>query len=257
MIINNLDLHLEPPITQANLIDFIKLCFENTSLELVDQYDQAGNLILVYKSTLDSEKLYGTSYLRIRLQSDFSLVQQLWAAWKPENHTGTGGSYEVGYGQVNPSQQLNCKILQSNTELSMCFFWQASLNAPLGVLQPANRPSWWDLKAWNYCFFANDRTFGGWRGCSNSPYNNNQDYETSLNYYRLANANPVSNRRDLILSFTLFSTSSQGVSAQTSEDLGSIAGNGTTRFDVVQIPGDAKEYLILYPANGGLVVRIK
>lgn len=257
VVATRIDSFIAPVITQQSLYDGIKAAFANAGfVSPFDEYTSGTERYLVFAIVLDSSKTYGTSYLRIRLLNNLAVVQSIYSTWTVANHTGTNPSQEVGYTTPVNNAQINFVSLNGGDEYKLIMLMQGTIVIPLGFISPANKPTWWDLNAWNYCFFPTSTIFDTWRTTNLNPYANT-DHNNSLNVARMGNANSQTNRRDLLPGIIVYTTSNQGISGRTSDDLVSVAGNGTTRYDVLQIPGDTKEYLILYPASGGLAVRIK
>lgn len=250
------DSFVAPAITQQSLFDGIKAAFVNAGFATTfDDYTAGTDKVVVYQIVLDGTKTNGTSYLRIRVTTAFVIGQQILSTWNTSTKAGTNGSTEITYAALVANAQVNFVALRATPELALVMLTQGTSAIALGFLSPVNRPSWWDLSAWNYCFIPTGNTFATFRSPALNPFANTEQ-DTSLNVVRMAIANSQTNRRDLLPGIILYSQTNQGISGRTSDDLVMIAASGSTRYDTLQIPGDTKQYLILNPASGGLAVRI-
>lgn len=250
------DSFVAPAITQQSLFDGIKAAFINAGFTATfDDFTSGTDKVVVYAIVLDGTKTNGTSYLRIRVTTAFVIGQQILSTWNTSTKTGTGGSTEITYAALLANTQANFVALKAAPELALVMLTQGATAIALGFLSPANRPSWWDLAAWNYCFIPIANTFATFRSTALNPYANTEQ-DCSLNSARMGTANNQTNRRDLLPGVVFYSQTNQGISGRSSDDLVMVAASGSTRYDVLQIPGDAKQYLILNPAVGGLAVRI-
>lgn len=251
------DSFVAPTITQQLLYDAIKQAMINAGYSSpFDEYTSGTDKIVVYAIVLDSTKTFGTTYLRVRVTTAFAVGQQLYSTWNATTHTGTNASTEYVATAFSSSAQINFTALNGGIEYKLALLYQGSLFYPLGYLSPANRPSWWDLNTWNYCLHPGTATFSSFRSPSSTPYANNALYDSSLNIARMGSANLQTNRRDILPGILIYSQSNQGIGGRTSDDLIMVAGTGSTRFDTLQAPGDAKQYLILVPDAGGLAIRV-
>lgn len=255
-IATRIDSFVAPTLTQATLFDGIKAAFNNAGANApFDDYTSGTDRIVVYAIALDASKTYGTTYLRIRLTTGFVIGQQLYSTWNTSTKTGLNPSAEITYTALIVTTQVNFTALNGAAEFKLVMLTQGAIAIALGFVSPANRPAWWDLNAWNYCFLATAATFAVFRSTNLNPYSSS-DNDSSLNIARMGTANVQTNRRDLLPGVIFYSQTNQGISGRTSDDLVMIAGSGTTRYDTIQIPGDTKQYLLLNPASGGLAVRI-
>lgn len=254
-IASRIDSFVAPTLTQQSIYDGIKQAFANAGYAaLFDEFTSGTDRIAVYAIALDASKTYGTTYLRIRLTTGLILGQQLFSTWTIATRTGTNPSTEITYTAFTTSTQINFTALNGANEYKLILLTQGVNAIALGFISPANRPAWWDLNAWNYCFLATTTTFAVFRSTNLNPYTNAEN-DSSLNVSRMGTANSQTNRRDLLPGIVFYSQSNQGISGRTSDDLVMLAANGTTRYDTIQIPGDTKQYLLLNPASGGLAVR--
>lgn len=246
---------LAPTFTQQGLYDAVKAAFLNAGYAIpFDEFISGTDRIVVYAIVLDSTKTFGTTYLRIRVTNTFLIGQQLFGTWNPTTDTGTGATTEVTYTALVNTVQVNFVNLNGNTEYKLVIIQQAANAIVLGFLSPANKPTWWDLNAWNYCFIFTTNAFFVVRSTTFNPYANTE-HDSILNNARMSTANVQTNRRDLLPGIVFFTQTNQGISGRSSDDLVMIAASGTTRYDTIQIPGDTKQYLLLNPVSGGLAVR--
>lgn len=256
-VATRIDSFTPPVVTQLSLYEGIKTAFANAGFtNPFDDYTSGTERYLIYAIVLDSSKTYGTTYLRIRLLNNLAITQSIFSTWTVSNHTGTNPSTEVGYTTLANNIQVNFVSLNGGNEYKLIMLMQGTVIIPLGFISPANKPLWWDLNAWNYCFFPISSNFDTWRSTALNPYGN-ADHNNSLNVPRMGSANPQTNRRDLLPGIIAYTATNQGISGRTSDDLVTVAASGTTRYDLLQIPEDTREYLILHPASGGLAVRVK
>lgn len=254
-IATRIDSFIAPTLTQQTLYDAIKQAFTNAGYPApFDEYLSGTDRVVVYAIILDSTKVYGTSYLRIRITTTLVIGQQIYSTWVISNHTGTNGSLEITYTTLLTTTQVNFVCLNANPEYKLILLTQGALYFVLGYIIPEFKPDWWDLNAWNYSFIITSNTFGAIRSTALNPYGNS-DYDTSLNNGRMSTANPQTNRRDILPGVIFYTQASQGIAARSSDDWVMSAVNGATKYDILQQPGDTKQYLVLNPANGGLAVR--
>ena len=87
---------LAATITQTSFANALKTAFTSAGYSAVfDDYTSSTDRILVYAHVVDNSKVYGTSYLRIRITSALLIYQQIYSTWNATAHTGTGSSTEV------------------------------------------------------------------------------------------------------------------------------------------------------------------
>lgn len=252
------DSFLAPTITQQLLYDAVKQSLTNAGyVPPFDEYTSGTDRIAVYAIVLDNTKIYGTTYLRVRVTTTFVVAQQLYSTWNTSTRTGINPSTEHLSTAFLATTQINFVALNGGSEYKFSLIQQGALFYSLGYFAPVNRPAWWNLDAWNYCFHPMDATFQSFRGTGVTPYTtNNSTYDTSLNNGRMATANQQTNRRDIVPGLLFYNQANQGVSGRSSDDLVMTAASGATRYDTFQAPSDTKQYLLLNPASGGLAVRI-
>lgn len=249
------DTFLAPPFTHQSLYDAVKAAFLNSGFTAIfDEFISGTDKIVVYAIVLDNTKTFGTTYLRLRVTSTFVIGQQLFGTWNPATDTGTGATTEVTYTALVNTVQVNFVNLNGSSEYKLVAMQQAANVIVLGFISPANKPIWWDLNAWNYCFIFTTNVYFVVRSTTFNPFTNTE-YDSTLNNVRMANSNVQTNRRDLLPGVVFFTQTSQGIIGRSSDDLVMISASGTARYDTIQIPGDTKQYLLLNPASGGLAVR--
>lgn len=250
------DSFIAATITQQTLYDGIKQAFLNAGYNpAFDDYVGGTDKILVYAIAYDTTKTYGTTYLRIRITTGLVVNQQLYSTWVVSSHTGTNPSSEIAYAALANTNQVNFIALNAGIEFKLIVIWTSAITYVTGFIAPFNKPVWWDVNAWNYCFMPTDNTYSTFYSTALNPYNS-QTYYNSLNNTYMGSANLQTNRRDLLPGIIFYSNSNRGIAARSSDDLVMTAASGTTRFDTFQVPNDTKQYLLLNPASGGLAVRV-
>ncbi|WNN89705.1 hypothetical protein [Gloeocapsopsis dulcis] len=251
-----IDSFVAPTITQQSLYDGIKQAFTNAGYPApTSEFLSGTDRVVVYAVILDNTRIYGTTFIRIRVTTGLVVAQQIFATWNAGTNSGTGNSSELIYTAFASNVQINFVALNAASEFRLVMLFQGSIYFPLGFIAPQSRPAWWNLDAWNYCFLPVSSTFALLRGSTINPYSNTE-HDTSLNIGRMVIANTITNRRDILQGVITYTQSNQGISGRSSDDLIMVAASGTTRFDIVQVPGSTNQYLILNPATGGLAVRV-
>jgi len=252
-----MDSFVAPTITQQNLYDGIKQAFTNAGYPApFDEFTSGTDKIAVYAVIIDSTKLAGTAYLRIRVTTALVVAQQIYSGWTVSTHVGTNGSTEITYTALASNLQVNFVALNANPEYKLILVYQNTVYYPLGYCSPNNKPSWWDLNSFPYVFIPTGNTFSLFRTSALNPYNTTEHDIALAGTSRLGSVNTISNRRDILQGLILLSQSNTGLSGRTSDDLVLFAGSSTSRFDVLQIPNSSNQYLILNPSSGGLAVRV-
>lgn len=249
---------LSPPFDQTSLLEAINTAFLNAGFpSSVDTYFLNGEAYHVYPCVLDETKLYGTTYLRVRIRNDLYFFQQLFSSWAKTNHTGNHGGGETVHNLVNTSSQLNFVSLNGGTEYKLVIVWQGNNYFPLGYFAPFYKPDWWDLNSWNYAFISYYNYYQLFYTSNLNPYGN-VTHDTILPQGRMSHPNSITNRRDISSGILFYTHTNQGISGRTSDDLVAVSASGIAKFDIVQTPQDNKEYILLYPGGGSsLGVRIK
>lgn len=250
------DTFLSPPITQQNLYDAIKQAFVNAGFTApFDEYTSGTDKVVIYRIILDASKTFGTSYLRIRLTTGFTIGQQLYSTWAVATHTGSNPSGELIYTALSNSQ-INFTSLNGGAEYNMVFLTQGSNYFVLGHLTPFYKPIWWDLNAWNYCFVPASTLLSPLRSTALNPLGNTDNDAVAVTSGRLALQNPVTNRRDIFPGLIYCSAANTGIVGRASDDFVIIYGSGTSRYDILQVPGSSEQYLVIWNATGGVAIRI-
>lgn len=257
VVATRIDSFVPAIITQQNLYDGIKQAFSNAGYPApFDEYTSGTDKFVVYAVVIDSTKLAGTAYLRIRVSNAFVLAQQLYTSWSVASHTGSNSSSEIAYSAFANNLQINLIALNANPEYKFVLAWQSNVFSPLGYLSPTHKPSWWDLNSFPYVFIPAYNDFSSIRTSNLTPYTQIDNDIALFGNTRLATANRITNRRDVLQGWLLLNQSNTGLAGRTSDDLILFSGSGTTRFDVLQIPGSNNQYLVLVPGNGGLAARV-
>lgn len=242
--------------TQTTLFDAIKAALINAGFpNPVSDFTSGTDKIATYAVILDNTKAFGTTFLRVRITNAFIVAIQLFATWNSATNTGTGNSLEITNTALVPTTGVNFIALNAGNEAKLIGVQQGAIFYTLGFLSPANRPAWWDLASFNYCFIPTTNAFGVWRTTLQNPYANTE-FDCNLNNTRMGSANTITSRRDILQGVVMLTQSNTGVSGRTSDDLVSVAASGATRFDTLQIPGSTNQYLLLNPSAGGLAIRI-
>ena len=251
------DSSLPATITQTSFVNALKTAFTNAGYtSIFDDYTNSTDRILVYAQVVDAAKTYGTVYLRVRITSALLIYQQIYSTWNATAHTGTGNSAEVLMVTLVTNIAVSFVSLNIGIEGALVSISQGTLYAPLGVIVPVNRPTWWDLNSWNYGFIFTTNSTNILRGTTINPYTNN-DYDTFLNNTRLGTPNTTFNGRDILLGIALLTQSNTGVACRTSDDFGFGSCSGNARYDLLPVQGTTQQYLVVNNVAGGLVIRVQ
>lgn len=247
---------VSPTLTQQTVYDGLKQALANAGFTtLYDEYTSGTDKFVVYQIIIDNTKIYGSAYIRFGVTNNLTLTQQLYATWIRTTHSGSNGSAGIIYPALVNNTSFNFVALNMGVECKLVMAYQESNYHALGYISPANKPDWWSLDSFPYVFIPTSNTFAICRSTTLNPFNNSE-YDLSVNWTRMGVANWMTNRRDLLNGIVFFTQSNQGVIGRTSDDLVSVAGAGTTRFDTIQVPSSSEQYLIINPASGGLAIRI-
>lgn len=256
-VATRIDSFIAPNITQQSFYDGLKQAFTNAGYPApFDDYTSGTERIIVYAVVIDATKLAGTAYLRIRITTALVLGIQIYSGWSTSTRTGSNGSTEIVYTALVNNIQINLIALNANPEYKFVLVQQSAFCLPLGYFSPVNKPSWWDLNSFPYAFLPDGISFNVVRTPTLNPYGNSEHDIGLSNATRLGTANRISNRRDILQGLILLSQSNAGLSGRTSDDMVLFSGSGTTRFDILQVPGSTNQYLVLNPSNGGLALRV-
>lgn len=250
------DSFIAPTVTRQTLYNGIKQAFANAGYSApIDEYETSYDAYCIYEIILDAAKAYGKAYLRIRVNNDLGIANQLFATWDTAANTGQYAGNDLGYNNLANNIQVNFVSLNAAPEYRFVLIHQLQNYYPLGYIQPANKPAWWDMTSFPFIFIPSGIGFGDFRCTGLSPVNT-IGFDSNLNNYRMQVANPVTNRRDILAGVFFYAQSNQGIVARTSDDLIMVSASGLTRFDIIQVPEQTQEYLLLNPNYGGLAVRV-
>jgi hypothetical protein len=251
------DTTLAATITQTSFVNALKTAFTSAGYSSIfDDYTSGTDRILVYAQIVDSSKVYGTVYLRIRITSSLAILQQIYTTWNPTARTGTGNSAEVPMITFATNGTVSFVSLDIGIEGRLVIISQGTLYVPLGIITPLNRPTWWDLNSWNYGFIFTSNSVNILRSTTVNPYGNTE-YDTFLNNSRMGTPNTTFNGRDILTGIVLLSQSSTGVACRTSDDFGIGSCSGNARYDLLPVTGTTQQYLVINNVSGGLVIRVQ
>ena len=243
-------------VTRQNLYNGIKQAFTNAGYSNpIDEYETSYDAYCIYEVILDATKAYGKAYLRVRVNNDLGVANQLFATWDAAANNGQYAGHDLGYNNLANNVQVNFVSLNAAPEYRFILVHQLQNYYPLGWIQPANKPAWWDMASFPYVFLPYTTSFGDFRCTGLSPVST-IEFDSSLNNYRMQVANAVTSRRDILAGVFFFARSNQGIIGRTSDDLVMVSASGLTRFDTIQVPEQTQEYLLLNPNYGGLAVRV-
>jgi hypothetical protein len=248
---------LAATFTQAQLRDALITAFTNAGFSSPTQsFTSGSDLIVVFPFVVNAGNTYGTSYVRLRISSAFGIFQQMYATWNTGTSSGTGNSTEVSYGTLSSSVNITFNSLNGGSEYKLIALTQNTTFIPLGMIAPANLRSSWNLNSWTWGFIFTSTAMTALRSTTINQYSN-ADFDIALaGNSRLASANSVDGERDILTGLILLSQANQGFSGKTSDELGIVAANGSTRYDTVTKSGTTEQYLIVGVGSGGLAVRI-
>ncbi len=257
VVASRTDSSLATGFTQSSLGDALKQAFINAGFpSAIDDFTSGTDRNIVFSHVADSSKAYGTNFLKVRINSSLTIFQQLFTSWNTSTKSGSNGSSEYSYSSsvLSASSSLSMTSLNGGSEYRFVCLSQSSNFWLLGTLIPANRPAWWDLNSFSYGFFCTSvSSLKTWRSSNVNPYSNT-DFNLNLGFNEMAIANPVTNKRDMIIGLLLLSQSTAGVAGKTSDDLAHCCASGVARYESIQASGN--QYLIISPGVGALGVRI-
>lgn len=251
------DSALAPTLAQASLVSALKTALTAAGLStLVDDYTSGSDRIIVYQIIQDASKVFGTSYLRVRITSTLTVATQILSGWTVATHSGSNASTELSFATFSTSVGISFYALNASPELNLVMIAQGATHVAVGVLSPYYRPSWWDLNSYSYAFIPTSNSLTGWRAPNSNPYTSN-DYASSLGNASLNSPSRVTNRRSVGMGVILFAPSFEGDTGRTSDEIATCAAVGLSRYDLLQVPGSPnRDYLILNNAAGGIGVRV-
>lgn len=252
---------VNPTITQASLVTTLKNAFAAAGYPTPYADSTSGtDRILVYQLVFDAAKVYGTSYLRLKVTTALVVQQQLFTAWNITTVTGTNAGGESSLVTFANNLAIEIRTFVRTTEFKLIAMSQGSNYALLGYLRPDIKHSSFDEDTAPYIFQSNNvwnAPFATWQCTALTPYTGggNTSFNSNMNNGSLASANPITNKRDVLAGMLLLSGSGQGIAAKTSDDCVSVAANGLSRFDPIQVTAGTEEYILLFPGNGTLAIR--
>ena len=247
---------LATSFTQGSLNTALQTAFYNAGYTtVVDTFTSGTDLCTVYKLVQDSTKTYGTTYLRIRVTTGFAIAQQIFSTWNSSTHTGTNASSELTNYTVSNSYPVTFMALNAVPEAGLVAVNNNGTFTILGIISPANMPTWWDLNQWNYGFIFTSYNFSSIQSTANNPYGT-ASYNYSLGVASMNGVNPINNRRDILTGITYFTNGNTGCAGRTSDDMGMAAVSGSTKGDSLAIIGTSQIFTVVNNVAGGLVMRI-
>jgi hypothetical protein len=251
------DTSIAATITQTSYYDALKIAFTNAGFgSPYHDFTSGTDRIIVYEFPVDNTKIAGTNYLRIRISNTLITYQQVYTSWNIATSTGTGNSVEITYTTLASNNTVGFVSLNGGSEYRLVLVSQASTFLPLGMIVPANKPDWWDLNNWSYGFIFTANTMTILRSSALNPYSNS-DFDLFLNATRMVNVNPQTNRRDILAGMILLTQTNTGSGGRTSDDIAQIAGNGSSRYDLLNVFGTSQQYLVVNNNSGGMAVRVQ
>jgi hypothetical protein len=247
---------LSASFTQLNLYDALKQALADAGYPTpLSEFTSGTDRVVVYQVGFNPDRAVGTAFIRYRVTTTFIIAHQIYSGWNTGTNTGTNGSTEIAFSAIANTNAVSFIALSASPEYRLVLITSGTFYAVLGFISPQEKPNWWDVNAHAYIYIPTATTFALLRTNVLNPYSNNEN-DTTLNNARMANINLISNRRDILPGVIVLTQSNQGISGKTSDDFVMGCFSGSARFDVVQIPGDTKEYLVINPASGGLALRI-
>lgn len=246
---------INPTHTQTSLVNAIKNAFSQISLgSLQAELTQGTNKILVYSVSLNNTY----AFLQIKVTSSLAVTQQLFADWNSSNNTGISGGQESTSATFTSNAILEVRTFNSPDEFKLVALSQSTKYALLGCLRPETKHPNFDESIAPFIFqFSNgwNTPFVTWHSTGLSPYAN-AIYTSNMGNANLKQAHPISNKRDILAGMLLFNNAGQGIAGKTSDDIVSVASGGLNKFDSIQDPNGGNEYILLYPGNGSMAIRI-
>ncbi|RUT08429.1 hypothetical protein DSM106972_015970 [Dulcicalothrix desertica PCC 7102] len=254
-IATRIDSSLSPTITQSTLADALKTAFINAGFSTpTDDYTSGTDRILVYRFDTETARNKGRNFLRVRISNTLVIACLIGTDWNTTTKAMTDSSAEFAPTALSASLPINFVSLNCASEGRFIFLSQGTAFIPLGILIPANRPTWWNLDTWSYGYFFSTITGLNFRGSSANPYGNADN--TALTSAFLSNSNPGLSR-DSLAGLVLLNNSNSGISAKTSDDIGTAAGNGAIRYDTLSFNNNTQRYLLAVNTANGLIFRIQ
>ena len=255
---------INPTHTQASIVTALKNAFAAAGYPALYADSTSGtDRILVYQLVFDANKIYGTSYLRLKITTALAVTQQLFTAWNIAAVTGTNGGVESTATTFSANVPIEVRTFAKTTgEFRVIALSQGTPYGLFGYIRPETRHPSFDEDTAPFIFQSNNiwtaNPFLTWQSSGLTPYSGtgNTAFTSSMGTATMSAANPVNNKRDILAGMVLFASTNQGVAAKSSEDLVSVAATGLSRFDSIQVVAGSEEYVLLFPGAGTMGVRI-
>ncbi|BDA73058.1 hypothetical protein CAL7716_072240 [Calothrix sp. PCC 7716] len=254
-VATRIDSALAATITQTSLVNALITAFTNAGYSAAfDNYTSGTDRVLIYRFDADASKTFGSNFLRIRVTTALVINVTIGTAFNTSTKALSNGSTEIVFTALSTTVNINFTALNAGSEARLVLLTQGATFIPLGMIIPANRPSWWNLDSWNYGFIFIASAMSVIRSSSISPYSNS-DYEI-FSSTRLSAINTQTNRRDVLTGLILLTQSNAGVAGKTSDDLGIAAATGSARFDTLSFPDNTQQFLLVNTGTSGFAVRV-
>ena len=246
----------------------LKTSFSNAGfLEIYDEVEQFNNRIIVYNVIFDSNKTFGSVFLKLEfsLISEFavSIFQELYPGWDADNHQPTGSDGSLGTNNItfNRNVPLEIRSYNGGEEFKLIAVAQGYNFALLGYIRPEVRHPVFDDNICPYVFQSDNNwydPFKNWMSTTLNPFGDYQNsrFTSSFGADQLAKPNPITNKRDILNGVIFYSYNNVGVAGQTSSNIISVAAEGLAKFDSIIVEPGIEEYILLYPGNGCMGVRV-
>jgi len=209
----------------------------------------------------------GTAYLNIAFTSSGQYIQPiLYDSWNNTTNTGTNPQYITSsqWAMLNYNSTAITLTAINHPEFRGVVIVQGSYSSIIGILRPANIPTWWNENNYLYAFSANAygnsnnaKGFGEYYACGSNPFNTtNSNY---CNYWvysgSFINSNPNnSNQYEIVTGLILGQPSGggylSGSAGTTSTDICFGAAYNKNLLDVWSI-GSQQYTLLSAPVSFG------
>jgi hypothetical protein len=244
---------LLPTWTRDNLFDALKTAFINAGFSAhYDDYVSGTDRYLVYEYVNDAVATYGKTYHAYRVLSNLNNNQAVASSHNLTTKAWTDSTSGALAGAANSSQSLILNAFNLGSEGRLVCLSQTGYFQILGLLTPANRPSWWNLGAYPYGFFFENPS--SLRGTSRSPFAN-ATYTGFLGNSALGVTNRNTGKPDIFKTMHLLNGSNEGVACWTSGDIGFGAFSGQTRYAEIIDSEENTIWTIVNNVAGGLCLR--
>lgn len=248
-----------PSHDQLSLVELIKDAFESAGCgNVYTEFTSGKNKLLVYSIPLTSSELYGSAYLQVKITDGLAVTQQLFAEWDSSKKIGISGGRESTSVTFSKTANLQVRTFRKEGEFRLIALSQTDKFALLGYLRPSDKHPAFDETTGQYIFQSNNTwklPFVAWNS-SGATFYQTSDYTSNMGNINLSKAHPVTNKRDLVAGMLLYANSGYGIVGKTSEDIVSVAAAGLNKFDIIQDASANNEYVLLYPGNGCMAIRV-